>query len=118
MMTFAVTDDMRDRMDAFIQLLLSIFPGSILYLYTDPMDMIGCLRNHQVDVVFIEAVMGEMEVGQILFEIRERYQELPAFILADNDEYEDDAIWNDATGYLIRPLSGEELRNAVQSVLE
>ncbi len=117
-MTFAVTDDNPDRMNEFIQLLLSNFPGSILYLYRNPMEMVGCLRDHQVDAVFIEAVMKETEGSRLLFELREWNPDLPAFILADNDEYEDDAIWNDATDYLIRPISGEKLQDAVRSVLE
>lgn len=117
-MTFIVTDDNRDRMNDFAQLLTSVFPGSVLYLYTEPMEVIGCLRDHPVDVVFIEAAMEEMEGAQLLFELRERHYELPAFILADSDEYEDDAMWNDATGYLIRPILVEDLRDAVESALK
>ena len=113
-MTFIVTDDNRDRMNNFIQVLLSIFPGSVLYLYTEPMEVIGCLREHQVDAVFIEGVMGEKAGIQFLFELRERYPDIPAFILADNDEYEVDALWNDATGYLIRPISEDDLRNVIR----
>lgn len=116
MMTFAVTDDNRDRMEDFIHSLFSNFPGSVLYVYTNPMDMLDCLRDHQVNAVFVEAVMEDVEGIRILVELRERTEELPVFILADNDEYEDDAIWNDATGYLIRPISGEELRNAVGGI--
>lgn len=117
-MTFVVTDDNRDRMSGFTQLLASVFPGSILYWYTDPMEVIGCLRDHQVDAVFMEAAMEEMEGAQLLFELRERDPDQPAFILADSDEYEDAAMWNDATGYLIRPISAEELRDAVESALQ
>ena len=113
-MTFVITDDNRDRMNNFIQVLLSIFPGSVLYLYTEPMEVIGCLREHQVDAVFMEAVMGENAGIQFLFELRERYPDIPAFILADSDEYEDDALWNDATGYLIRPISEDDLRNVMR----
>ena len=78
------------------------------------MEMIGCLREHQVDAVFIEAVMGENAGIQFLFELRERYPDIPAFILADSDEYEDDALWNDAIGYLIRPISEDDLRNVMR----
>ena len=117
-MTFVVTDDNRDRMSDFTKLLASNFPGSVLYLYTDPMEVISCLRDHQVDAVFIEAAMEEMEGARVLFELRERNQSLPAFILADSDEYEDAAMLNDATGYLIRPISAEDLRNTVRSALK
>jgi two-component SAPR family response regulator len=88
---------------------------SVMYLYTEPMEVIGCLREHQVDAVFIEAVMGENAGIQFLFELRERYPDIPVFILADSDEYEDDALWNDATGYLIRPISEDDLRNVMRS---
>ena len=117
-MTFVVTDDDRDRINDFTQLLTSVFPGSVLYLYTEPMEVIGCLRDHQVDAVFMEAAMEELEGAQLLFELRERDLNQPVFILADSDEYEDAAMWNDATGYLIRPISAEELRDAVESVLK
>lgn len=118
MMNFVVTDDNHDRLNDFAQLLLSIFTGSVLYLYTDPMEVIGHLRDHQTDAVFIEAAMEKMEGMQLIFEMREKKYELPAFILADSDEYEDNAMHNDAIGYLIRPISEDELRNAVWSVLE
>lgn len=108
-MTFVITDDNRDRMNDFAQLMTSVFPGSVLYLYTEPMEVIGCLRDHQVDAVFAEAAMEEMEGVQLLFELRERVLDQPMFILADSDEYEDAAMWNDATGYLIRPISEEDL---------
>ena len=117
-MTFVVTDDDHDRMNDFTQLLTSVFQGSVLYLYTEPMEVIDCLRDHQVDAVFMEAAMEEMEGAQLLFELRERDLNQPVFILADSDEYEDAAMWNDATGYLIRPISAEELRDAVESVLK
>lgn len=86
----------------------------VLYLYTEPMEVIGCLREHQVDAVFIEAVMGENAGIQFPFELRERYPDIPAFILADSDEYEDDVLRNDATGYLIRPISENDLRNVMR----
>ena len=50
-MTFVITDDNRDRMNDFAQLMTSVFPGSVLYLYTEPMEVIGCLREHQVDAL-------------------------------------------------------------------
>lgn len=114
MINLVVADHDRDRRNEFSQKLLSMFPGSVLYLYGDSMGVMGCLRDHQVDAVFIEATLEEMEGVQLLIELRERYPELPVFLLADNDAYEDDAIWNDATGYLIRPISEEELKNTMQ----
>ena len=117
-MTFVVTDDNRDRMNDFTKLLLSTFPGSILYLYTKPKDVMLCLRDHQVDAIFIEASIKEMENAQFLFELRERNNELPAFILADNDEFKDNAIQNNADGYLIRPVSEGDLLNFVCFAME
>lgn len=46
-MTFVITDDNRDRMNDFAQLMTSVFPGSVLYLYTEPMEVIGCLREYR-----------------------------------------------------------------------
>lgn len=114
MISLVVTDHDSIRRNEFSQKLLSMFPGSVLYLYADSMGVIGCLREHQVDAVFIEAVLEEMEGVQLLIELRERYPELPVFLLADNDAYEDDAMWSDATGYLIRPITEEELKNAMR----
>ena len=117
-MTFVVTDDNRDRLNGFTQLLLSTFPGSILYLFTKPKEVMVCLRDHQVDAVFIEADMNEMTGEQLLFELRERNHDLPAFILADSNEYENDAECNNADGFLIRPISEDKLLNVVQSKLK
>ena len=118
MMTFVVTDDNRDRLNEFAQLLLSTFSGSILYLHTKPKEVIVCLRDHQVDAVFIEADMKEMTGTHLLLELRERNYELPAFILADIDEYENNDMRNNADGYLIRPISENKLLNSVRSAIE
>ena len=117
-MTFVVTDDNHDRMNDFAKMMLAVFPGSILYLYTKPMEMINCLLDHQVDAVFAEAVMKETDGAQFLIALRERNSDMPVFVTADSDEYKDDVVWNDIAGYLIRPVSEDDLRNAVHSVLE
>ena len=112
-MTFAVIDDDHDRMDEFSKQLFSAFRGIIVYLYMLPLETTAFLQERQVDAVFIEAAMEEKEGTQVLFELRERDQELPVFILADNDEYEAAAMWNDATDYLIRPVFEEKLREVI-----
>ena len=117
-MTFVVTDDNRDRLNDFTQLLLSTFHGSVLYLYLNPVEVINHLRDHQADAIFIEAFMKEMDGVQLIFELRKKKHELPTFILADSDKYKDIAMQNNADGYLIRPVSEDELQNVVQSAIE
>ena len=112
-MTFVIADNDRKRLQDTAELLSAVFPGSVLYLFRDPMLSAKCVMEHQVDAVFAEAQMHRVDGIGLLHALRVNWTELPVFILSDHDGYRKAAMEENATLYLTRPVTGERLKQAV-----
>lgn len=93
--------------------MLSAFPGSVIYELSDPTQAKECIHSHEIDAVFIETEMERTDAMELLDGLKSLSKDVRVFMMADDDAFMLDAVWNDASGYLLRPLTAEELRMAV-----
>ena len=90
-------------------LLLSVCPGCVVYELEEPRDVLSCLLEHTVDAVFWDlAEEGSQDLGY-LNRIREQDQSTLIFICAEDDALLEDAMWNGASMYFVKPLLPDQI---------
>ena len=94
-------------------LLLSLYPGCIVYELEAPEDIVPCLRKHNVDAVFWELTENHSQDLSHLNMIKTRHPKMNFLICAEDDTLLDDAMWNGASMYFIKPLLPEQIQAAL-----
>lgn len=112
-MTFVVADNDPVRMRGFTQLLLSVYPNSVIHEYVDPMLSASFILDHPVDAVFAETRMGRVDGVTLLHVLRVNRPTLPIFLLSDDESCREAAMAERTSGYLLRPVKAEDLRNTL-----
>lgn len=112
-MIFSVVNkDSKNRRN-LTELLLSIYPGCVVYELAEPADVASCIREHSVDAVIWELRENDPQDLCHLNSLRTQYQEMPFLICANDDALLDDAMWNGASMYFIKPLLPEQILAAL-----
>lgn len=109
-MTFVTVDRERNRLEALTSLLLSAFPGSVIYQQTDPPHVSRDIRETSVDAVFLQA--ENMDDARLLRVLRRGRPGLPMFFLVEDGEFAFMPM-EENIRYLLRPVTVEKLRNAL-----
>lgn len=91
------------------QLLLTTFPGCIVYECVDPRDVARYLRTHTVDLVFLDMKLTQIDGITLLNQVRQINGKIPVVVSAEDDDYLDEAMWSGADEYLVRPLTAGQL---------
>ena len=112
MMFSVVNKDPNNRRN-LTALLLSIYPGSVVYELEEVENVISCLREHTLDVVVWELTGNDSQNLSHLNTIRTQHQKTLFLICADDDTLLDEAMWNGASMYFIKPLLPEHLQTAL-----
>ena len=113
MVVFSVVNkDSKNRRN-LTELLLSIYPGCVVYELEEPMDVLSCLRAHTVDAVIWELTGNDSQNLSYLNIIRTQHHGTLFLICADDDTLLDEAMWNGASMYFIKPLLPEQIQTAL-----
>ena len=94
-------------------LLLSLYPGCVVYELEEPGDILSCLREHTVDAVFWELTGNDSQDMGLLNVIRTQHQGTLLGICANDDTLLDEAMWNGASMFFIKPLLPEQITTAL-----
>lgn len=112
-MKFSVVNKEPKNRRTLTKLLLSVYPGCVVYELEDAADVVSCLRDHTVDAVIWELSEKDSQSLIHLNKIRKQYQQTLFLICADDDSLLDEAMWNGASMYLMTPLLPEQLQAAL-----
>lgn len=108
-MVFSVVNkDSRSRRK-LTDLLLSIYPGCVVYELEELTGLMSCLRKHTVDAVIWELTGNNLQDLSHLNNITAQHQGTLYLICADDDTMLDEAMWNGASMYFIKPLLPEQI---------
>lgn len=94
-------------------LLLSLYPGCIIYEFAEPVDVLFCMRTHNLDFVFLMLSENNPQDMFIVSQIRKENGRLPLLICAEDDSLLEEAMWNGASNYFVQPLQPEQIRSAL-----
>lgn len=117
-MVFSVVNkDSKNRRN-LTELLLSIYPGCVVYELEEPMDVSLRLREHTLDAVIWELTGNDAQKLSDLNTIRTHHHDTLFLIYADDDTLLDEAMWNGASMYFIKPLLPEQIQTALATKKE
>ena len=114
-MVFVTVDEDRIRLKNMTELLVRTFPGSVIYQYTDPIHAVIHMENREIDAVFANAGVSQRNDWQLLALMRRKQPKLRVFILSDDEALRETAMERGAWEYLIRPVTGKELRDVISA---
>ena len=117
-MRFVTVDENRAQLESWTALLVRTFPGSVIYQYTDPIHAVFDTENREIDAVFANAGVSQRNDWQLLALMRRKQPKLQVFILSDDEALREAAMERGAWEYLIRPVTGQELRDTIQAMVQ
>ena len=115
-MVFVTADSCRLQLERLTQLLVSAFPGSTIYQHINLGRVPHDTLSHNVDAVFLSAEMvktNELDYVQML---RRHKSNLPVFIISQTEDFRKEAADAGATDFFVRPITGQQLMDAIQAV--
>lgn len=112
----AIIIDDEDHCIESIRLLLEKYQPQVEVIaeITNPKEAIECISSHQPDVVFLDIKMPVMTGFELIAKIRNI--DFHVIFTTAYDEYAIKAFKVNATDYLLKPVSADELINAVKKV--
>ena len=114
-MVFSVMNKYSNNRRNLTNLLLSIYPGSVVYEHEKPAEVISCLREHTVDAAIWELTGNDSQDLSYLNTIKTQNQGTKFLICAEDDALLDEAMWNGASMYLIKPVMPEQIQAALDT---
>lgn len=108
-MVFSVVNKDSKRRRNMTDLLLSLYPGCVVYELEAFIDLVSCLREHAVDAVLWELTESDSLELNCLNSLRTQYQGTNYLVCADDDTLLDEAMWNGASMYFINPVLPEQI---------
>lgn len=112
-MVFVTVDEDRLQLQKLTGLLVRTFPGSVIYQYSDPMDAIVSTAYREIDAVFASVRAYWRNDLQLLSALRQKRPGLPVIVLSDDEQLRQAAMDSGAWRYLLRPVTGQQLHDAV-----
>lgn len=95
--------------------LLSLYPGCIVYELEELTDVVSCLREHAVEAVIWELTENDSQDLSHLHMIRTYHPEILFLVCAEDDTLLDEAMWNGASMYFVKPLLPEQIVAAMET---
>ena len=114
-MRFVTVDENRARLERWTELLVCTFPGSVIYQYTDPIPAVINMGNREIDAVFVNVSVSQRNNWQLLALLRRKRPDLRVLILSDDEKLRENAMEHGVWEYLIRPVTGKELRDVISA---
>ena len=112
-MRFVTVDENRARLESWTELLVCTFPGSVIYQYTDPVHAVFDTENREIDAVFVNVSASQQNDWRLLSMLRRNQPNRQIFVLSEDEQLRETAMEYGAWEYLVRPVTGQKLREAV-----
>ena len=112
-MRFVTVDENRAQLESWTELLVCTFPGSVIYQYTDPIHAVFDTENREIDAVFANVSVSQRNDWQLLTVLRRNQPNRQIFVLSEDEQLRETAMEYGAWEYLVRPVTGQKLREAV-----
>lgn len=109
----AVNEDSR-QLRMLTDMLLELYPGGVIYEFSNPTDVLACIRTHRLNAVFLELAEANAQGMHLLSQIRKLDVHVPVIISAEDDGLLEEAMWNGASCYFVKPVMPEQLLAAVE----
>ena len=102
-----ILDNFKNRVSGFTQM-------KSLHLFTDAKEALHWVKEHPVDVAFLDIEMGGINGVDLARRLKEIDRDIRIFFVTAYEQYALDAFKVDALGYILKPYSKEDLQEAFE----
>ena len=102
-----ILDNFKNRVSGFTQI-------QSLQMFTDAKEALEWVREHPVDVAFLDIEMGGMSGVDLARRFKEIDRDIRIFFVTAYEQYALDAFKVDALGYILKPYSKQDLLEAFE----
>ena len=106
-----MVDDESIILSGGLPVLEEVFPNAIITGFTKPSEAISFAKNSQVDLAFLDIQMGKINGLELCTELQQINPQMNVIFLTAYTDYSLDAWKTGASGFIIKPITAEEVRN-------
>lgn len=115
-MHIIAVDDERRALRLLQNALALAAPGAEVYGFTSPADALAHARSHQIDVAFLDILMGGMNGLVLAKHLKELYKGTNIIFVTGHSQYAGNAFDIHASGYLMKPVSPQQVRQELEDL--
>ena len=115
-MRFFVVDDEKIALDRMVRELKSAAPEAEVCAFSDPNALLNFAKKNSCDVAFLDVRMGSMTGVELAKKLKEFLPKLNIIFVTGYDEYANEAMKMHASGYLMKPVTAEDIKSELQDL--
>lgn len=105
-----VIDDEKLALDRMVRELKIAAPTAEVSAFVEPNELLEFAKKNHCDVAFLDVRMGSMTGVELAKKLRELFPKLNVIFVTGYDEYANEAMKLHASGYLMKPVTAEDIR--------
>ena len=113
-MNVICVDDEQPVLDNFIIRVKDFTQIKSLHLFSDAREALEWTRKNPVDVAFLDIEMGGINGVDLARKLKEIDRDIRIFFVTAYEQYALEAFKADALGYILKPYSKQDLREALE----
>jgi two-component SAPR family response regulator len=111
-----VIDDEKIALDRMVRELKTAAPEAEVFAFSDPNALLNFAKDNPCDVAFLDVRMGSMTGVELSKKLKERMPKLNVIFVTGYDEYANEAMKMHASGYLMKPVTAEDIKAELQDL--
>ena len=111
-----VVDDEKIALDRMVRELKTAAPEAEVSAFSDPNELLSFAKKNPFDVAFLDVRMGSMTGVELAKRLRGFLPKLNVIFVTGYDEYANEAMKLHASGYLMKPVTAEDIEAELQDL--
>ena len=111
-----VVDDEKIALDRMVRELKAAAPEAEVTAFSDPNALLEYAKVYPCDVAFLDVRMGSMTGVELAKKLKDVLPKLNIIFVTGYDEYANEAMKMHASGYLMKPVTAEDIKAELQDL--
>ena len=111
-----VVDDEKFALDRMVRELKTAAPEAEVFAFHDPNALLEFAKETPCDVAFLDVRMGSMTGVELAKKLKEFIPKLNVVFVTGYDEYANEAMKMHASGYLMKPVTAEDIMSELKDL--
>jgi two-component SAPR family response regulator len=116
MMNVAIIDDEQLAVDNLKYILSQFDNLNIVGAFTESDDLLKCLSDKQIDLIFMDIEMPEINGLQLAYQVTEIYKNVQVVFATAYNQYAVQAFEVNAVDYILKPLSVSRITKTIEKI--
>ena len=105
-----VVDDEKFALNRMVRELKNAAPEAEISAFSEPNDLLDYAKKNPCDIAFLDVRMGSMTGVELAKKLKEFIPQLNVIFVTGYDEYANEAMKMHASGYLMKPVTAEDIK--------